>query len=404
MSNLGVNESKREYFPQLTSVRFFAALIVILYHYDDEILPYLPGLAKNVVVHGYVGVSFFFVLSGFIIASNYYDRLVEKKVKNKDFWFARFARIYPLFLISVLISLPRFLVPLAKDPHPEEAVFALAHPIQTILVTVLGLQSLGVQGGSYLNNPSWSISTELGFYLLMPIMVPVIARIKTKHLSVALACLTVFAGVFPFLHHSMLLTINLPKLGIEYTSELNSFIFHSVRTNPLFRLPEFLAGILAFRVYREILKNVASRQILWAGLIASIPFFYEILFEERAEMLQTPLYSGQFLGIPLFLTLILWLVTSSAKPIQWLKLPKWVLLGEASFALYLFHIPIKHFGRYILASRLEIDKNNIWLCLLLIVFSIWFSTVLFSKIENPCRKKLMAWWKQRNAVISAHTD
>jgi peptidoglycan/LPS O-acetylase OafA/YrhL len=68
--------SKREFFPQLTSVRFFAALIVILYHYHKEFSPYLPGPILNFVEHGYVGVSFFFVLSGFILAANYNDRLL----------------------------------------------------------------------------------------------------------------------------------------------------------------------------------------------------------------------------------------------------------------------------------------------------------------------------------------
>ncbi|MBS1703181.1 MAG: acyltransferase, partial [Armatimonadetes bacterium] len=121
MSGQANEAAKREFFPQLTSVRFFAAFIVVCYHYNDELKPYLPQILKNVVDHGYVGVSFFFLLSGFILAANYYDRLLTKKVSKKDFWWARFSRIYPVYILSILIVAPRLFLPIAKDPLPQQA-------------------------------------------------------------------------------------------------------------------------------------------------------------------------------------------------------------------------------------------------------------------------------------------
>lgn len=51
---------------------------------------------------GFVGVSFFFILSGFIIAYNYQQKLVERKVSKRQFWVARIARIYPLHIATLL--------------------------------------------------------------------------------------------------------------------------------------------------------------------------------------------------------------------------------------------------------------------------------------------------------------
>ena len=53
---------------------------------------------------GFVGVSFFFVLSGFIIAYNYQEKLLTKTTTKRTFWVARIARIYPLHLLTLLIA------------------------------------------------------------------------------------------------------------------------------------------------------------------------------------------------------------------------------------------------------------------------------------------------------------
>ena len=92
MSGQAKEGSNREFFPQLTSVRFFAALIVILYHYDAELKPYLPSLVWNFINHGYVGVSFFFVLSGFVLTLNYIAVDGALTTTKRKFWRARFAR------------------------------------------------------------------------------------------------------------------------------------------------------------------------------------------------------------------------------------------------------------------------------------------------------------------------
>ena len=63
-----------------------------------------PSFDTHFFKEGFVGVSFFFILSGFIIAYNYEEKLLEKITTKRTFWVARIARIYPLHLLTLLIA------------------------------------------------------------------------------------------------------------------------------------------------------------------------------------------------------------------------------------------------------------------------------------------------------------
>src|SRR5438128_7044986 len=82
----------------LTGLRFLAALLVVLYHVDlASRLPLSP-----IVGIGYVGVSFFFVLSGFILAYTYLDAHGRLNRSRGAFWGARIARVYPVYLVAYI--------------------------------------------------------------------------------------------------------------------------------------------------------------------------------------------------------------------------------------------------------------------------------------------------------------
>src|SRR5436305_12520340 len=89
----------------ITALRFFAALHVVLFHMRVVgILPGGPWWYQNLASIGYVGVNFFFVFSGFILVYTYEG--VE--VDARTFWRARFARIYPAYVVSLLAAAPFF--------------------------------------------------------------------------------------------------------------------------------------------------------------------------------------------------------------------------------------------------------------------------------------------------------
>jgi len=90
--------------PALTSLRFFAALHVVFFHFLAFKIFTSQGWFGQISSIGYVGVSFFFVLSGFILVYTYEGR----DISAGAFWRARFARIYPALAFSLLLTGPFF--------------------------------------------------------------------------------------------------------------------------------------------------------------------------------------------------------------------------------------------------------------------------------------------------------
>src|SRR6476661_1182191 len=95
----------RALLPALTGVRFFAAFYVVLFHFTLWYFAAAPQWVRNIVSSGYVGVDLFFVLSGFVLTYTY---LVPgaSHVPRREFWVARIARIYPMYLVALALALP----------------------------------------------------------------------------------------------------------------------------------------------------------------------------------------------------------------------------------------------------------------------------------------------------------
>jgi len=88
----------------LTSIRFFAAITVVVSHYSELGLLNLPSQIFDFVDGGRPAVSLFFVLSGFILTFTYRDQLAAKGARS--FYQARFARIYPVVLLGLALCVP----------------------------------------------------------------------------------------------------------------------------------------------------------------------------------------------------------------------------------------------------------------------------------------------------------
>ena len=103
----GANTAPQENLPELTSLRFIAAFAVLVLHYRDLFGP-LPDALLRAIVGGQYGVTFFFVLSGFILTYRYHDWF-DGGVRDGRFWRfqrLRFARIYPIYLLGLLLDTP----------------------------------------------------------------------------------------------------------------------------------------------------------------------------------------------------------------------------------------------------------------------------------------------------------
>ena len=86
----------------LTGLRCFAALNIVFFHFSN---PQWFGFLAPVVNAGFISVSYFILLSGFVLAYNYAERARNGELDRKRFWEARFTRIYPIYFLSLLLSL-----------------------------------------------------------------------------------------------------------------------------------------------------------------------------------------------------------------------------------------------------------------------------------------------------------
>ncbi len=186
---------RRPRLPAVTGVRFVAASHVVLLHYLPKYqLLLAPWWVQNIVGAGYVGVDLFFILSGFVLAYTYLRSLDGPRVDARRFWAARFARIYPLYALSLALAaafwLPAFL---AQGGSKRDA---LLFPLAAAAM----LQAWSPKIATVVNYPAWSLSIEAFFYLSFPLLAPPFARLRGRALVAAAGLLWLGALAAPLLY------------------------------------------------------------------------------------------------------------------------------------------------------------------------------------------------------------
>jgi peptidoglycan/LPS O-acetylase OafA/YrhL len=306
----------------LTSLRFFAAFHVVLFHMRVVgILPGGPWWYQNFAGIGYVGVNFFFVLSGFILVYTY----AGPELNFRKFWWARFARIYPAYVLSLIVAAPFFFFAVRRLDLPFYA-WSKQHLLAACLLTLGLLQSWVPQAALTWNSVCWSLSVESFFYVLFPFLL--LGTAKFSKVKLAL-CLIGFWFV------SLSLSFSYVHFHPDGLDEINSgettlFWKNILSFNPLARLPEFAVGVFAGRLFLAgaIKKSFATPFIL-GGLLA---FVCVIVF---AGKIPNPVLSAGLLS-PAFAAVI-YGAALQPKWASFLAIPWLVLLGDASYSLYLLH-------------------------------------------------------------------
>lgn len=296
----------------LTFFRFVAAAIVVHFHFGAH----ATGVG-GVLSAGPEMVTFFFVLSGFVMGISYLPKALDKR----SYWRARFARIMPLYLLAMalaMISNPL----LGKENDPV-----------AITLNALLLQSWISPYPLRFNYPAWSLSVEAFFYLAFPFIWHLVRTRNPSAGITLLAALVLWAGTQATL---TLLMLGQPFEGFLYSSSTFTHYF------PLAHLCSFvlgIAGAIAATQYASWMKGSLTALALAVVsflLIACLLSNQDmVLFITGAEI---P-YGASFWA-PLF---TLFIVAISACP-DWATQPlRWwplVLLGEASYAFYILQEPV----------------------------------------------------------------
>jgi peptidoglycan/LPS O-acetylase OafA/YrhL len=174
-------------FDALTSLRFLAALVVVLFHTGQTSLRFMPLWVRGMMKNGVEVVSLFFVLSGFVLAYSY-GAAPSRSVRggSKPFWRKRFARIYPIYAVAILVALP------ICFSHLNRGLLRPGDAFTAVIVTPLLLQSwfLSPAISGAIDLPAWSLSVEAFFYAAFPLLLGLTMAIgPVLAISLAYVCL-----------------------------------------------------------------------------------------------------------------------------------------------------------------------------------------------------------------------
>lgn len=345
----------------LTSLRFVAAFWVVLYHTMPQ--EGRTGFAIDLTKLGYSAVTLFFMLSGFILMF-VYGRFEDRAAITR-FLVARIARIYPMFAISLLIDLPRLaLFRIAK----YGLVVGLSYSGVTLAAQLSLLQSWYPPIGA-LNYPSWSVSTEFFFYFSFPLLLPLVARMRSIG-AIAAAMVALWA---------MLMATAIL---------LDDQISHGVGDlwrNPVLRLPEFMLGMFLTSLIVRDRRVIATPTTLMLPALASIGGVALFIDDLDGRILEVLLLPG-------FALLITVLASASGVLARVTQHRAAIVLGDASYALYLLHAPCGVF--YDALGGFDLPGGYLGYLALIITASI----AAHLWIERPMRLQIVTWWDQRNAA------
>jgi peptidoglycan/LPS O-acetylase OafA/YrhL len=186
--------------PHLDALRILASAGIVLLHYADYVaeVPFARFMA-GYTRHFNLFVDLFFVISGFVIASQYLGRVSDGWAIGRFLW-RRFARIYPLHLVTLAFYVGIALLAHLGSTHVENPA---RYPFSDIPAQVFLLHAIDGQRLTF-NFPSWSLSAEMVCYLLFPLMAfvglrkPRLIVVAAVVMAIGLTAYCAFMGVEPW--------------------------------------------------------------------------------------------------------------------------------------------------------------------------------------------------------------
>lgn len=290
--------------PALTGLRFPLALWVVLHHLTgpggmlEESARALPSCIFALIRGGYLAVTTFFVLSGFVLAHGYGESRWTRRSVGR-YALARVARIYPVYLLSLLAVAPF----IWHDRTPGKAGYLAAHV--ALLQGWLGRIPVNW------NTPAWSLSCEAFFYAVFPLAILFLPRRGWRGIGVlalAACCLT----------------------RILWAAGVSDGV------KPLIHLSDFLMGIAAAAAYTQLRRNghrIAGPWLYLPGAVLALALI------AWPQFLPAPLDVNSTLR-PLNALLLIGLAIGGGAPARLLASPVAQYLGKSSYALYILHVPL----------------------------------------------------------------
>lgn len=357
----------------LTGLRFFAAIWVVLFHFRPLLAQAVPDVSSAlapVLDSGAQGVDLFFILSGFVLAWNYLDRM-GPSWSTRDtlhFLWMRLARVWPVYLVTLHLAALWIIFTLNVGHVPAENADTLT---ATSYVRQLFLVQLWFQpyfDGSSWDGPAWSISAEWLAYLTFGFLALVIFRLARATRARSLLLLA-FATTLP------------PVMFL-----LASGQFYT----PWSWLPrillQFTAGAIACAAVRRLDPSHRTRMLAGMGSILLFGAIGGTLYWLDGHPIPGVMDSGGVVDL-LFVPLVVMLSIGSGTLPALLSTRILVYGGQISFSLYMVH-ELVHTAWNWAAEQFELvlaGPAGPWLLTAIFAVTLACSALLYHVVEEPAR-------------------
>ena len=365
-------EKKKSRIDILDNYRFIAILSVMLYHYYSRWIPplnkvslYPYGSNYNYFPYGYLGVEFFFIISGFVIAFTLTktDNLVE-------FWKKRFIRLLPpMFICSLVTLIVCRLIDVddffSSSHSMKNFIFSQSFFSPDVINKLIAPYNFSV---SYTNGSYWSLWPEIQFYLVASCIYFLNRKNFVRNVAVFTISICLI-NYFVMRVFSNVLTTNRFSLNISQSS-MESYKFW---TQTVFNYIEFslyfIIGVLFFQLYSTEKKVISI-------FFISLSVFILLFLNGGLNFNQFMPVHSIFIMVLLFLGFIYY-----SKQLGFILFQPIANIGVASYSLYLIH---ENIGVLLISKyAFLLGKYDYFFPVFVILLMIFFSLFSFRYIEKP---------------------
>jgi peptidoglycan/LPS O-acetylase OafA/YrhL len=270
-----------------------------------------PSFVVSIIGSGNSGVSLFFMLSGFVLAYANGDWQGSRE-EIRSFWSNRIARIYPTYLLALVWFAPFFLLHRFASEPPAVAI---TKSVGSFMPALFLVQSwFYPRLAPAWNGPAWTLSVEAAFYVLFPFIAPRLRPLSQTHkLLLCLACWILTAVIS-----------RIDPLLVASTPSRDEFFTY----NPLCHLPTFVSGVaLGYHYAQRPAARGGADPLALGGLLLTVAI--------GAVARTLPfLFAFEAAFLPAF-GMLLYGLALGGGPARLLAVRPLVVLGEASYALYI---------------------------------------------------------------------